>query len=282
MLSFVIVRTVVIPQQLGEILGPSPAAGIENATEVKASSWPDSSVKDYSVIIEQNIFSGADSPRRQNKALSGDENEGLVQSAEDELGLTLLGTVSGSPAVSRAVIKDIESDTIELYEIGDVVATASIESIETDAVILLHEGKRKILRLNRSQSVGNNNNARSPLYQTTNQKSEMVDTNLPIKQAHTKLHTKIGYVEAILKGAIIEPHVVNGQTEGLKITGLENIPAAKKFGLKNGDIIREVNGQQLTDKQKAFQVFKKAKTQPTMNIELLRDGEMKELSFDFQ
>ena len=88
-----------------------------------------------------------------------------------------------------------------------------------------------------------------------------------------------GYVTDIFRKATIEPYVKNDQTEGLKITGLENIPMAEMFGFKNGDIVQSVNGQQLTSKQKAFQVLMKAKTQSSIDIRLLRDGQSKNLSF---
>jgi len=57
---------------------------------------------------------------------------------------------------------------------------------------------------------------------------------------------------------------------------------AEDLGLKNGDIIRTVNGHRLTSKQKAYQIFKKARSQAAMNIELLRDNETKTLSFSLR
>jgi type II secretory pathway component PulC len=66
----------------------------------------------------------------------------------------------------------------------------------------------------------------------------------------------------------------------LRITGLDQIPLAEAFGLKNGDIVQAVNGQQLTSKQKAFQILQKAKTQSKVNIRILRDGKSKDLSFN--
>ncbi len=284
-LMFTIIRTVSIQQQTGEIFGPVPATGTENITQVKAAGWAGASLNDYSAIIKRNLFAGVGSPRRQNKTLNGLEIQGSIQSAEEELGLTLLGTVSGNPAVARAVIKDNESNTTNLYETGDIVASAFIESIEKDKVILLHQGKRKILSLNRSQSVGKvgeNDNAQAPTDQTINLKNKVVKNNPPDEQTPKRLRTKMSLVESILQGAIIRPFAVNGKTEGLKITGIENIPAAKYIGLKNGDIVRFVNGQQLTGLQRAFQVFRKARSLPTMDIELLRNGQIKELSFDLQ
>jgi general secretion pathway protein C len=87
-------------------------------------------------------------------------------------------------------------------------------------------------------------------------------------------------VENIFRKATMETHMQNGRTGGLKITGLEQTPLAATFGLRNGDIIRAVNGQDLTSKQKAFQVLQKARTQSKLDIELLRGDKTKNLSFD--
>jgi general secretion pathway protein C len=90
----------------------------------------------------------------------------------------------------------------------------------------------------------------------------------------------LGYVEDIFRNATIEPHVVDGQTQGLKITGLENTPLAGMFGLRDGDVVQAVNGQRLTSKQKAFQVLQKARNQSRIHIQLLRKDQAKDLSFD--
>ncbi len=90
---------------------------------------------------------------------------------------------------------------------------------------------------------------------------------------------KADYVAEVFRKATIEPYVKNDRIEGLRITGLDKIPMAELFGLQDGDVIRKVNGQQLTSKQKAFQVLMKARTQPKVDIELLRNGKSKGLSF---
>jgi general secretion pathway protein C len=90
------------------------------------------------------------------------------------------------------------------------------------------------------------------------------------------------YLEDVLHKAKIEPYVRNGRIQGLKITGLEDASVTALLGLRNGDIVQKVNGQSLTNKQKAFQVLQKAKAQPKLQIQLLRDGKTQELSFDLQ
>ena len=101
-------------------------------------------------------------------------------------------------------------------------------------------------------------------------------------QVLTKVRTKIRCVEAILKNAVIEPYHNNGQIEGLRITGLDRILVARDLLLKSGDIIRAVNGHPLNSKRQAYEIFKRARTKPTMIVDLLQDGEAKVLLFDFQ
>ncbi|MCP4707620.1 MAG: hypothetical protein GY869_03260 [Planctomycetes bacterium] len=65
----------------------------------------------------------------------------------------------------------------------------------------------------------------------------------------------------------------------MRITKLENVKNAKLLGLKDGDVIRLVNGQLVTNKQKAFQVIRKARTQPFLDVEIQRDSFTKTISF---
>jgi len=279
-LGYVVIITVLMPQRTGEILAPSSAVGTEHITSVKPASFPDTPVDDYSVIVEQDIFG---SSLRTNKSLHG---VGPALSAEEELGIALLGTVAGSPEISRAIIKDLKTNVLSLYKTGDTVATAHIESIEKDVVVLLHEGQRKILDLGTRESsarhpVDKRHDADNAQAVLSTNAAQAVETNPPTK-SHTTAGAKLSDIEIMLTKAVIEPYTIDGQVEGLKITGLENIRGAEDLGLKNSDIIRTVNGHRLTSKQKAYQIFKKARSQAAMDIELLRDNETKTLSFSLR
>lgn len=277
-LAYAVIRIAMMLHEGGKPRALASAASNESVSVVDAMNAPDHSVGNYSAIVEQNLFGGANSSPSVSKSLCGDGDTGLLRSAEEELGLALLGTVAGSPMVSRAIIKNVESEVPGLYKTGDVVKAASIESIEPDVVVLLHNGQRKKLRLS-TTGLHHENDTQIHSSQAIQKIGKAQKTALPVEQTPTELQSKIGCVEAILKKAVIEDYVADGQLEGLRITGLEQVPSAKNLGLKNGDIVRTVNGHRLTGKQKAYQIFKKARTQPTMSIELLREGKTKELSF---
>ncbi|MDT8302642.1 MAG: type II secretion system protein N [Sedimentisphaerales bacterium] len=275
-LSFVIIRTVIVPQHPAGIFAPASAVGTENISSNRAENPVQAAAKDYSVIAAQNIF-GADSSDAENESLQVSKLDSVVKLAEEELSLELVGTVCGNKAVSRAIIINTKTKLLGMYKTGHNIGEARIESIEEEAVILFHNGQRKMLILNR---IGrdNKNNTQMLSSAAINKTDEFVDPVISVKQSFDENPTKVSHLEMILSNATIEPYIVDGQIEGLKINNLEKIPLAKVIGLKDGDIISHINGQRLTSKQKAFQVFKKARSEATMSLELLSDGETKELS----
>jgi len=282
-LSAVIVTTVTTLQDSGEIFAPTSAAGSENSGAVEAAGAAEISPESYSAIIEQNIFSGKGSSPSANTSRWSNNASDMVLSDGKELGLALYGTICGSPPVSRAIIKDLETKELGLYRQGDTVADARIETIKKDAVVLLHKGQRKILNISMGQSQREEADGAQPA--SAKNISETAKTNPPttfhnaVGVELTTVGVKSGDSEGVLKKAIIEPYIVDGEVEGLRITGMEDKSTAKALGLRNGDIIRRVNGHRLTNKQKAYQIFKKASSQPALDIELLRDNKTKELSF---
>jgi type II secretory pathway component PulC len=233
------------------------------------------SLEKYAEIITADPFnSSTGSVNAAGWALTG-VSFSIGGSVSEELGLALQGTISGSPAVARAVIKDLKTDRLKLYKTGQVVGEARIEAIEADAVILLHNGETKVLRLYAAQFGGANDNV--PL--ATDRPISRTSQTISPGAVGSGTGVDSDSVGAILKTAFIKSYVVADEVKGLKITGLENVKPAKDIGLRDGDVICMVNGHVLTSKQKAYQVFKKAKSGQAIDIELLRDGKTKRLLF---
>ncbi|MGD8786316.1 MAG: type II secretion system protein N [Phycisphaerales bacterium] len=273
-LCIVIVKTIIIPQHPGGIFTPVTAAGTENVPGNGIGNSTEATAKDYSDIVKQNIFGGMDLSHMKDSQSNISDN--TISLAEEELGLELVGTISGNATVSRALIQDTKTRQLGLYKTGQNIANAHINSIEDNAVILLHDGRRKMLTLKRGGKQ-NRTDIQTLPSKTTNQINKATRPILRGNNPPATIPTRAKHMAEILSKAVFEPYIVNDQVEGLKITGLEKIPVPKMFGLKNGDVILEVNGNRLTSKQKALQVFKKAKAQEAINLELFRNGETKEL-----
>jgi len=280
-LGYIVATLLLASRNSTEVFAPASAVGTENGSAVEVLHSAQDSADDWSVIVSRSIFGAAGKPLNQMQSEPGRADGGFLPSASQELGLELVGTVCGSPPFSRAIIRNTKTKAVDLYRPGQAVAGAYVQSIEDNVVILIHEGRRKMLSLKIAEAAPPATAARDTKDAPGGVKPTpyLRPARIPEQPAAVK-PSKIGYIEDILSKAVIEPYSVNGKVEGLKITGLEDVPVAEALGLKNGDVIRIVNGQQLTSLQKAFQVFQKARSQPAINLELSRGDETKELTFD--
>ena len=273
-LLYVALDAILTPFQLDTALAPRAVSGDERPHDETMAVAQTQAPPDYSVIIDNDMFTESDQAPEPGSVSAQSVVVDALPSAE-KLGLKLRGVVAGGPVTSRAIIEDVTAKVTLPYKIGDRVTSATIESIEPDRVVLLHGGRKVALQMHVGTSPANQEPAGPPETPArVTKEPATVDPQLPQPSA------RLGYVEELFRKATIEPYVRDGRTEGLRITGLEETPLTKLFGLRDGDVVQTVNGQNLNSKQKAFQVLKKARTQPQIDLKLLRDGKAKELSFD--
>ena len=278
-LGYAIVKTLTMSQNMNEVMVLNSAVGDQNTAVVKTETIPETPVKDYSAIVEQDIFRSSASALEVNESLQVDNTAASTWSSEEDLGIALLGTVAGSPEISRAIIKDIKTNALNVYKTGDTIVSASVESIEKDGIVLLYEGQRRKINL-RTKESGKQGTVIPEVTMAKNAAQEV--KTQPAAMSKPTFADKLRYAASMIPKANIEPHTIDGQVEGLRISGLEDIKGAEDLGLKNGDVIRAVNGQRLDSKQKAYQISRKARSQTAMNIELMRGNRIKAFSFSLR
>ena len=191
--------------------------------------------------------------------------------------LIFFGALTTSPGPSE----NPKSDAHAFDTLGTIRADSAATNSEEDKLVLyLEEVQEPMTGLGTELFFSGNNTTEPSGDQNTGKKSDIEKRDA--QQEMTKVRTKIKCVESVLKNAVIEPYCINGQIEGLQISGLEKIPEAKALLLKSGDIIIAVNGETLSSKKDAYDIFKKARKEPIMIIDLLQDGEAKKFLLDFQ
>ena len=269
LLGYGVAKTIV-RQDKPDNTTPPQTAGKADGSPETSSPKVTSSRENYDDIVTRNLFDGTnpstgiDESPPQTRTISPEQSDQL------KLDLVLQGTVAGPDDIARAVIRDLSTDKTDLYKKGDMVAGARIVDIKKDAVVLICRGRKKILKFSACKSPASQNSGKKIV------SSKPATTD---KKPKTTSQIRNELLENFLETARIETYVVDNQPQGLQVTGLEKVKMAQLIGLKNGDVIQIVNNQKLTNKQKAFQVFKKAATQPYLDIELLRGEKLKTLSF---
>ena len=184
----------------------------------------------------------------------------------------------GALTSSQGPLENPKSEAHVFDTLGAMSADSAAGSIEEDILVLYLEEVPEAMMSPGIEQFFNGNN--TTVAENIEKKSDTEKKSA--QQELTKIRTKLKCVESVLRKAIIEPYCINGQIEGLQLNGLGKISEAKALGLKSGDIILTVNGQTLSSKRDAYEIFKQARKKPIMTIDLLQDGEAKKFLLDFQ
>lgn len=231
------------------------------------------------IIVERNIFgsSGWNSAKQSPKQ-GAKENSISVHKAQ----LRLLATVAGDEEVACAVIENINTKIQDLYKTGDIIGGTRIERIDRNKIVLLGGGRREVLNLYVADRIpGRIEKDSEAVIAQEPDASGVVDIISPTEREINKkaFLAKVGGMEAILKKVEVAPYLEEGREKGVRITGLEDLSMARYVGFENGDIIQNINGSIVTNRRKAFQILRKARSQSSIQIQLLRNQQQKKLSF---
>jgi len=258
------------------IIDPTPKIGEGEITLRKDPILLDN----HKIILRRNIFgsAGASAVKENPQQEQKDAPAPFVRE------LRLLATVAGDEEVACAVIENVKTKIQDLYKIGDIIEGAQVETIERNRIVLFNGVQREELNLYVAGGVSDPVEKTAEPVMVMARKpgfAEVVNIISPTEREINKkaFLAKVGGMEAILRTVEVTPYVVNGKEEGLRINGLEDLSMARYVGFENGDVIQVINGQTVTNQRKAFQILRKARAQSSLDIQLLRNQEKKELSF---
>ncbi|PRQ04348.1 hypothetical protein ENSA5_08570 [Enhygromyxa salina] len=77
----------------------------------------------------------------------------------------------------------------------------------------------------------------------------------------------------LARQARVVPSVEDGETVGFKFYGIRRGSLLKGFGLKNGDLLRAVNGHEITSIDNAMAAYASLRDEQTFALELEREGQ---------
>jgi len=181
--------------------------------------------------------------------------------------LTLNGTVASEiPNYSVAIISD-GGDDQEVYVIGDSVGNnTTLHAVYADRVVLNEKGVLTNLKLPReftSSPVASPRRATITRQQPDNSRSiqAMVTQNL------TKLTDVIRPT----------PYRVDGKQVGFRVYPGRDRRKFADLGLRPGDIIKDIDGRELTDASQAMQIFQSLGTSEQVTVTIERGGKSESL-----
>jgi len=222
----------------------------------------------YDTIIKRNLFKVEVEETKLKSPKEGIEASPVDKLKATTLKLVLWGTVTGV-SNAYAVIEDKKVRQQSLYEIGDTVQGAKIKQILRHKVILNYKGTDQVLEI----EIGNKN-IRASKKVSKNKPGDILLGKSMIDESFNDL--------GLMKQIKMRPHFTEGEPDGLMVFGIKPDSVFRQIGLRNGDIVKEINGTPIVSVKDTFNFYSEIKEAPNAKVTLLRRGQVKELIYQVE
>jgi general secretion pathway protein C len=238
----------------------------------------------YQEIVNRDIFNIAPPPQQH------------VEVVEKlDLHLELIGvTTSSAGKPPFAIIAD-RTGQQNVYSLGQTIPDAGkLVEVHSDRVIIDHNGTRVALLLPKDDMPGPVE-AAQPLTPPTvddstadNSDDEPFDPNVEdlgdnrYRIPRATLDHSVSNLSQLLTQMRAIPNIQNGKTNGFALSEIEPGSVFDEMGLQEGDVLRTVNGQQISDPTQAMQMMTALRSASQISIQVLRDGQPTTLTYQIQ
>jgi general secretion pathway protein C len=224
----------------------------------------------YDIIVQRNLF------KVQIERKEGSDNESSYSTEKLEpttLSLTLWGTVTGGSEL-YAVIEDKKSRLQALYEEGDLIQDATIKKILKKEIILTFQGKDQVLEMETDPGKPGpiKKSGEIPIPGTV-----VNDGQAPLIQTSP---STLGNTGGIMTQIKFRPFFSKGAPDGVMIYAIKPDSVFNRAGLRNGDIVKEINGTPVISIEEASASLSDLESDPAAKITLIRGGATKEIFYN--
>lgn len=206
---------------------------------------------------------------------------GVIKSS---LPLALIATMeSDDPTASMATIADTQTGALGSFEIADMVRPGvTVDQIGRGRVVLKNgEQLEYILMSDRPPEV-----ARADIELPNPEDADKKKSDREIEGAEDAIKCEgdsctvdRAFVNKMLsnpallaKQARVVPSIKDGETRGFKFYGVRPGSLPKLLGVKNGDLVKSINGQPLTSVDEAMGMYTKLRNASSLSVVIERRG----------
>ena len=198
--------------------------------------------------------------------------EAPVQKKTPPLNLKLIGTHLKEDNLSIAIVEETKKRKQDVFRVGSkIFNTAELLEISSSTIKISYNGKEEILELKAGASIASDSKKSGKAEGTT----EFV-----IKEA--ELNAALNNLPVLLSQARAVPYFRNGKSIGMRLFAIRRGSLYEKLGLKNGDILKSINDNSLSDPSQAIKLFEELKSERAIYTTVERAGRDTDLRYTIE
>jgi general secretion pathway protein C len=241
----------------------------------------------YQIIPTRNIFNA--SPPRAGEVAKQDTPPPEEPIKATELNLKLVGAATGASHQRYAIIEDLSKRGAQtVYQVGDNIQGASVVEINPNCVVLDKNRQYESLcfqhessgpkTLKRQQQPSSS----AATSQDTGGEGIIRVDNATWRVSRELILEQFSNLGALSDQARVAPYLVQGQTQGFRLTRLRAGSLLQQIGVQNGDVLQKVNGLSITSPNGALQAFQQLQNESTVRLEILRRKRATTLTYEIR
>ncbi len=240
----------------------------------------------YAVIHQRDLFHSAKEKVTVKKASTTTKKVEIKEEALEKTSLKvrLRGTVYRGPGNSVAIIEDTKTRKQDLYHVGDfILGEAKLIAVSRNKVYLERDGKQEVLEVYEGPEVRTGERAEGRRSQRRS-----IPTGAGIKRLSANryrippedLGNAFENMNHLLTQVRMVPNFKNGEPDGFKLLSIKGGSLVHRSGLRDGDIIKRVNGIEIDSPEKAFEIYEQVKNEPVITVEIIRGGKNRTFTYE--
>lgn len=205
---------------------------------------------------------------------------------QTQLNLKLWGTIIRESEQSYAVIEETRNRKQGLFRVGDTVENASIKMILRKKVVLTVGGKDEILLMDSDKAKSSRTSRQETPQREMPEPYEEgllpVDVEDTVSLDRERINEALQNINQLMSQVKVRPHFQDGRPNGLLLSHIQQNSIFSEMGLQNGDIVKGVNGNMIESVDDALKFYENLRASPSVELQIQRQGEEMNLSYQIQ
>jgi general secretion pathway protein C len=193
--------------------------------------------------------------------------------------LILLGVVIGDHGGVSAIVEELSSKRQLFFRLHDHIHdVGEITEIHRDGMVVRQGDQQEFLELAASQT------EKPPAAQVIAKAAIVPVPGSPIRTVLDRrdVEQAMGDLPKLLSQARAVPYMVNGSMNGFRLDSIAPASFYEKIGLKQGDVLQQVNGVDIRDPGTMLTLFQQLRNEKTVKLDVLRSNQRTAMTFDIR